>query len=200
MAKKQFSDVQTFITLTLVCVGAAAVLALVDRVTQKPIERAEARKKEEALRIVLPPETASIETRSVPTGGGEIEVNLALDDQGQTIGYAISSSTDEGYGGDVEFLLGLDREGSILTYKIMNHKETPGLGDNLTSEKFKSQFKGKNLDNFQFKVAKDGGDVQAITAATISSRAACKALEKGLELFQEYRKAPGGQSSMESEK
>ena len=70
----------------------------------------------------------------------------------------------------------------------MKHTETPGLGDNLTTEDFKKQFKGKNRANFTFKVTKDKGNVQAITAATISSRAACEALDRGMKSFEIYYK------------
>ena len=188
MAKKKFSDFQTFIALTLVCIGAASVLAVVHHLTKKPIKDAELRQKQEALRIVLPKETVRIDQKTIIFEGSETEIHVGKDSKGRLVGYAVEATTSEGYGGDVVFLIGLDAEGKIKTYKIMIHKETPGLGDNLTSPEFKKQFIGKNLDNFTFKVTKDGGDVQAITAATISSRAACDALKRGLEIFKAFKK------------
>ena len=187
MAKRQFSDFQTFIILTLVCMASAGILALVYNVTKNPIAQAEARAKEEALRIVLPAETKEIKPGTFMFEGNEVEIQTAINKDGQAIGYALESSTSEGYGGEIVFLVGIDIQGKINTYKIMSHKETPGLGDNLTSDEFKKQFKGKDLGNFRFKVTKDGGDVEAITAATISSRAACEALEKAMIFFKAYK-------------
>ena len=66
---------------------------------------------------------------------------------------------------------------------VVDQKETPGLGTKITEEKFKSQFMGKNPSTFKLKVKKDGGDVDAITAATISSRAVCDAIERAYKAF-----------------
>jgi electron transport complex protein RnfG len=188
MAKKKFTDLQTFIILTMVCILSAGILAVVYNVTKDPIARAEAKEKEMALKIVLPGDMKSLKKEMLSYEGQNVEINVALDQNGNPIGYALESITPNGYGGDIVFLIGLDSEGRINTYKIMSHQETPGLGDNLRSGEFSKQFKGKNLENFVFKVAKDGGKVQAITAATISSRAACEALENGLKVFNAYKK------------
>ena len=185
--KKEFSDFRVFVTLTLVCLCAAGVLALVHKLTKKPIEEARERARREALKVVLPPETENIETQIIKKGEQEHEIQVAKDASRNIVGYAVTATTNEGYGGDIVFLIGLDANGKINTYKVMQHSETPGLGDNITTQDFKNQFEGKNSENFTFKVSKDGGDVQAITAATISSRAACDALRKGLELFNEYQ-------------
>jgi electron transport complex protein RnfG len=187
MAKKQFSDVQIFIILTVVSVASAGILAFTYNFTKDPIAKSEARKKEEALRIVLPPETTKINSQKITVEGEEVELSIGEDKNGAVLGYAIQSITKKGFGGEIIFLLGLDLEGKITTYNVISHTETPGLGDGINSEKFKKQFTGKNYENFTFKVVKDGGNVQAITAATISSRAACKALDKGLKYFKAYK-------------
>jgi electron transport complex protein RnfG len=64
---------------------------------------------------------------------------------------------------------------------VLQHKETPGLGTKMTEEKFLVQFRGKNPGSFPLKVKKDGGQVDAITAATISSRAFCDALQRAYD-------------------
>jgi len=189
MAKKEFSDFQTFVILTLVCIGAAAVLAGVYFVTKEPIKKAEAKEKEEALLFVLPPETKKIEPEIFSFENSEFEIHKGKDQGGKIVGYALQTASQNGYGGEIVFLVGINPQGTIRTYKIMSHKETPGLGDNLTKDEFKKQFIDKGLDNFKFKVQKDGGDVEAITAATISSRAGCEALEQALTIFREYKKA-----------
>ena len=187
MAKKEFSNIQIFVILTLVSIGSAGILAMTYNLTKKPIEQAEARKKELALKSVLPAQTVKITSQKLVLEGEEVEMNIGEGPDGASLGYAIQATTKKGYGGTVVFLLGLDPEGRITGYTVISHSETPGLGDGITSDKFKNQFQGKNLENFKFKVVKDGGDVQAITAATISSRAACEALEKGLNLFKAYK-------------
>lgn len=187
MAKRQFSDVQIFIILTVVSVASAGILAFTYNFTKDPIAKTEARKKEDALRNVLPSETTRITTQKITVEGEEVELSIGEDKNGAVLGYAVQSITKKGFGGQIIFLLGLDLEGKITTYNVISHTETPGLGDGINSEKFKKQFQGKNSGNFTFKVVKDGGNVQAITAATISSRAACEALDKGLKYFKAYK-------------
>jgi len=71
--------------------------------------------------------------------------------------------------------------------EILSHAETPGLGDKITHEGFKKQFKGQNLKSADWRVKKDGGDFDQITGATISPRAVVGAVRKGLEFFGEHR-------------
>jgi len=188
MAKKEFTSVQIFIILIGICVVSSAVLAWVYNVTKNPIAEVEAKKKQDALRSVLPAGTEKIEVRQFKYKGKDVEIQVGFDKNGAITGYAFESETDKGYGGTILFLIGVNAIGEINAF-VADQKETPGLGSNITSEKFGSQFKGKGLHNFRFKVMKDGGDVQAITAATISSRAACDAFQKGLEMFEEFKKS-----------
>ncbi len=76
-------------------------------------------------------------------------------------------------------------DGSIYDISVLEHKETPGLGDKMQASKsdWAQQFKGKNPANFSLKVKKDGGDVDAITAATISSRAYVDAVQRAYETY-----------------
>ena len=69
---------------------------------------------------------------------------------------------------------------------MLEHKETPGLGSKI-ADNFKEQFDGKNPAAFSLKVRKDGGDVDAITAATISSRAVCDALSRAFQAYEEVK-------------
>ena len=85
--------------------------------------------------------------------------------------------------------MGVDAKGEITGFQIIESKETPGLGTKAADQKFWGQFIGRTLENFKFKVKKDGGDVDAITASTITSRAVTHAMEKGLRIFQAYRGA-----------
>jgi len=77
-------------------------------------------------------------------------------------------------------MAGFLADGTIHNVVVLNHKETPGLGTKMTEPKFSDQFNGKDPDDFDLRVKKDGGDVDAITAATVSSRAYCDALQRAL--------------------
>ena len=79
---------------------------------------------------------------------------------------------------------------TIIGYEVLECKETPGLGDKMDIKKsqFPVQFMNKNPIDFELKVTKDGGDVDAITAATISSRAFCDAVQRAYETFEKERK------------
>ena len=83
-------------------------------------------------------------------------------------------------------MVGLLPDGSINNISVLEHKETPGLGDKMQKSKstWSDQFNGKNPANYKLKVTKDGGDVDAITAATISSRAYCDAVQRAYDTFK----------------
>ena len=108
---------------------------------------------------------------------------LAGDENGTAIKVAV-----DGFGGKMIVMIGFAQDGTILGYKILEHQETPGLGDNATWWFQAADKPGQNVigrqATGQFKVSKDGGDVDAITAATISSRAFLKALNDAYVEFK----------------
>jgi electron transport complex protein RnfG len=93
----------------------------------------------------------------------------------------------DGYSGNIEVMVGVDPEGTVHGLEILSHAETPGLGDKIEARWFKEQFAGKNLDNADWRVKKDGGAFDQITGATISPRAVVNAVRGGLEFFREHR-------------
>ena len=89
----------------------------------------------------------------------------------------------KGFGGDIGLMIGFDLEGDALTgIGITLHKETPGLGSRITEEGFSGGFKGRSAD-MDFKIKGDGGDIDAITGATVSSRGVCAAVNSGAEIY-----------------
>ena len=80
-------------------------------------------------------------------------------------------------------MVGFNSEGIINNTAVLEHKETPGLGTKMKEPKFKDQFMGIDPGNFDLKVKKDGGDVDAITAATISSRAYSEAVDMAYQTY-----------------
>jgi len=102
------------------------------------------------------------------------------DDKPKAIAF---ESNAMGFGDKIEVLVGFDLEKDLLTgIGIITHKETPGLGARVTESVFRDNFKGKTLTE-KFKVKQDNGIVDAISGATISSRAVCAAVEKSIALY-----------------
>ena len=104
---------------------------------------------------------------------------------GLPVGYAVEAATTKGFSGPIVLMVGFLPDGAIYGATVVSHTETPGLGDKMEQKKssFSLQFKGKNPAHFKLAVKKDGGDVDAITASTISSRAYCDAVELAYKAF-----------------
>jgi len=95
--------------------------------------------------------------------------------------------TGKGYGGDIKLIVGFDVANKKLTgIGVTLHKETPGLGARITEDIFSSGFKGKEMGS-TFKTKGDGGGIDAITGATISSRGVCSAVNQGVEIYNEIK-------------
>jgi len=177
------------LVLTLIALIAAALLSLVYVATKEPIAQAEKAKQEKALASVLPAFDNDL-LESLEKGKTDPELSVyTAEKNGQTIAFAVETYSNSGYGGLVRLMLGYDLEGKIYGMSVLAQSETPGLGVNMTKAKFQQQFIGKSSENFTFKVKKDGGDVDALTAATISSRAVCDAVSRANKEVQVWLSA-----------
>lgn len=183
MAKKLESTLRNMIlSLVLISMVMSASLSVVYLQTKGPIETASKQKELEAIKMVLP-EFDSDPTKNSLEKDGIIVYQVSK--QNTPVGFAIKSFTDKGFGGHIEIMAGFLSDGSIHKITVLNHKETPGLGTKMTEPKFSDQFSGKNPGSYTLKVKKDGGQVDAITAATISSRAYCDALQRAYNTMKE---------------
>ncbi len=174
------------VTLFMVSAVAALALGAVYNVTKEPIALAKKKKLEAAIKVVLP-EFDDIETIKVGLGDDEdslIYYVASKDDK--VIGTAIKSWTMMGFSGKIEIMVGLLQDGTINNTAVVDHKETPGLGDKMDVAKsdFPLQFIGKDPGTYNLKVTKDGGEIDAITAATITSRAFCDAVQRAYDSFE----------------
>jgi len=100
------------------------------------------------------------------------------------VGTAVQTYTNKGFSGHISIMVGFKADGVINDIAVLEHKETPGLGTKMTEPKFKDQFKNLNIAQLpekKVKVKKDQGTIEAITAATISSRAFCDAVQRAWE-------------------
>lgn len=189
MSGKKKNSLFNMVSTLLIIAGVAAfVLAEVYNVTLEPISQATLKKKEDALKEVLPPfdKTSEIKLKS-PDSDDSLTMYIAI--QGSdTVGYALQTFTNKGFSGYISFMVGFTPTGEIFDTKMLEHKETPGLGSKMTEAKFKDQFKGKNPSSYKLAVKKDMGDVDAITASTISSRAYCDGISRAYTLVKPFLK------------
>jgi electron transport complex protein RnfG len=106
---------------------------------------------------------------------------------GELNGIAFKVVAPDGYSGNIDIMVGIDPGGTVAGIEILSHAETPGLGDKIELPSYKEKFAGKNLDNADWRVKKDGGEFDQITGATISPRAVVGAVRKGLEFYRDHR-------------
>lgn len=171
-------------TLSLICLIAGAMLAGINNVTKKPIEQAKAAKKQAAIKAVLPPcDNAPDQNTCAVTNNGTVWTFYVARNKGEFCGAAVEAVSNKGYGGNIALMLGIKANGHTQGIAILQQTETPGLGANIEGDKFQSNFKNKDLKNTKWQVKKDGGDVDQITAATISSRAVTGAIKAAIEAY-----------------
>jgi Na+-translocating ferredoxin:NAD+ oxidoreductase subunit G len=186
MAKAESTLKNMLLSLTLISMGASIALGFVYEYTKKPIELSNLNRKLEAIRQVVPEfnNNPADEMFRLPTGEGDsLEVYPSKMDN-KTCGYAIKTFSDKGYSGSITLMVGFKPDGSINNISVLEQKETPGLGTKMDEPKFREQFNGRDPSTFTLKVKKDGGQVDAISAATISSRAFCDAVSKAYITFR----------------
>lgn len=180
------------LSLGLITVIAAAALAGVYSATKEPIAKANAEKQKNAISEVLPGITfdnvPSDDAIPVTVDGDADAVTVFPAMQGgQMVGAAVESYSNNGFSGLIKVMYGFDAEGNITGYAVMQHAETPGLGSKM-GEWFSNPahtIVGLNSEKNNLTVSKDGGDVDAITAATISSRAFLDALTRADKAYRQ---------------
>ena len=154
-------------SLTIIAGVCAAVLALVNEITAEPIKETAKANEMAAVRAVMPAGVEQIEAQG--------EKFVGKNAQGETIGYAAKGKDGGGYGGDIVLMVGFERDKKTLVcYKTLAASETPGLGMKLNAPEFAGQFRDK--DATKLKLRQKGGMIDAITSATITSKAVCRAL------------------------
>ncbi|MBC8321395.1 MAG: RnfABCDGE type electron transport complex subunit G [Bacteroidetes bacterium] len=178
------------VTLFLVSAIAALALGGVYTVTKEPIALAKKKKLEAAIKTVLP-DFDTLQAEKVALGDGEDSlIFYTASKNKEIIGTAIKTYTMNGFSGKIEIMVGFLQDGTINNTAVIAHKETPGLGDKMDIKKsnFPIQFKGKNPNAYKLNVKKDKGDVDAITAATITSRAFCDAVERAYDAYEKEKR------------
>ena len=184
------SFVNMTVCLLAICLVCSGLLAAVYALTAEPIAAAAAAKNEAAIKEVLPETAVKIEEeRTVEFEGASYAYNLAYDDLGNVVGCAINVAP-VGFGGPIAIKVGFDINGVIWNTKVLSQAETPGLGAKCVEPSFADQFRQFNPSQKKLAVKKDGGDVDAITASTITSRAYADGLALAVKVFDAIGKTP----------
>ena len=190
MAKRESTFINMVVTLVLVTGIAAAALGFVYDFTKAPIEAARLKAQTEAITQVLPSfDTLGTSFKVLAEEGGDsLEFFPAYSGE-ELIGTAIKTYTKNGFSGLITIMAGIDKDGNFSGYSVLEHAETPGLGSKMDAwfsnqEKPDQYVIGKNPVDTKFEVSKDGGDIDAITASTITSRAFLEALNRAYDAYK----------------
>lgn len=184
----------TAVLFGITLVGSAGV-GVVNMITKAPIELAEASEADKLAVAVLPEhETLSAADTLITVNGNSVYVRTASK-AGEVVGYAVAapSLTRDGFNGKVTLMVGFRPDGAIYNIRVLKQNETPGLGTNMAVEgnKLYASFfdratgTGKNPARMNLSVTKDGGEVDALTAATISSRAYVNAVATAYAAYEQ---------------
>lgn len=185
------------LSLTGICVVAGAILAGVNQMTTEPIAASKAASLEAAIKAVTPEfdNKPAEESYMAETYDGDSLRIYPAKKGDELVGVAVESSTKKGFGGEIKVVVGFDPDGKLINYSVQKHSETPGLGSKMQewfrTDKNKQSVIGRTLTEDGLKVSKDGGDVDAITAATISSRAFLDAINRAYSAYKSVDEASG---------
>ena len=186
------------ICLLVICLVCSGLLAGVYALTKEPIEIADKAKNEAAIMEVLPEGATSFdEEKTFSFEGKDYKYVVARDDKGNFVGCAINVAPS-GFGGPIKMKVGFNADGIVWNVKVLSHAETPGLGAKCTEPAFSEQFCELDpSDDNNLKVKKDGGNLNAITASTITSRAYADGVAQAVEVFKAIVATPMPLNDME---
>lgn len=190
MQKPASSLRNMILVLVIIAVLSALILGETYKLTQEPIQKAKDALELQALTEVLPAafNNNPFEEKVVISRKdkrNKLELYPARQD-GTITGIAVKTYTNQAFGGHMEMIVGFRLDGSLNGYKIIDQKETPGLGSKVLEEKFAGQFKNLHPERAILKVRQDGGDIDAVTAATISSRAVIDAVQRAVNTYNKF--------------
>ena len=185
------------VILTIITLVSGVALGGVYQITKEPIAKAQEEAKQEAYQQVFEDadafevlkvdaqEAADAVASAGVDDGAVIDEAVEAIQGGETIGYVITSTDPNGYGGDIQVSVGIQSDGTVSGIAILSISETAGLGMKAAERDFYEQYSGKQTDHFY--VSKDGGEgeeIDAISGATITSRAVTGAVNSSLGYFQ----------------
>lgn len=184
--KKKDTFINMVLALFVITIVAGLSLGFVNKFTEEPIKEAKREKKINALKLVLPQfDNNPVEVvKKVKSNlvKDSVEVFPAIKNN-EFVGAAIIGYSQKGFSGLIKVMVGFKPDGSINNIQVLEQKETPGLGTKMKDDKFIQQFRGKNPSEFNLKPKKDLGDIDALTGATITTRAFGEAAQMAYDIF-----------------
>ena len=202
MKKLESSLLNMVLVLTGVAVIMGGILAYVNHLTEGPIAQQKEKTLADGIKAVMVCDDIVVaktdEVIQNDAKGKELvfKIYQVKDAQGKDLGAAVESTT-MGFGGDLKVLVGFNPEGTIMGYTLLEHAETPGLGAK-ADKWFQKDQKGDIIGKSPVEpltVSKDGGQVDAITASTITSRAFLKAVNNA---YNAYKATPATDAETEA--
>lgn len=192
MAKLKSTFKNMFLSLFIISLVVAVLLAQVNKMTAKPIAAAKALKLENAIKEVVPEfdNNPVEEAYKMPTVGGDSLLVYPAKKGDEVVGFAVNTYSNNGFSENIQIMVGFDMEDKVVNYSVLSHAETPGLGSKM-NDWFRDTTKpnqvviGRNLSEENLSVSKDGGQIDAITASTITSRAFLEAINKAYAVYKE---------------
>jgi electron transport complex, RnfABCDGE type, G subunit len=189
MAKLASSLKNMVLSLGSICIISATLLAFANEETKNTIAESQRKKLENAIREVVPEFDNSPlgEMSEIAFSEKDIALIYPAKKGDELVGMAVETSSFNGFSGQIRILTGLSPDGTVLNYSVLQHSETPGLGDKMglwfKTDKNNQSILGKNLSRQTLKLKKDGGEVDGITASTITSRAFLEAVNKAYSAY-----------------
>ncbi len=175
-------------TLGLITLLSSAAVAGVYALTEEVIAKAKVAKNNSAIAAVVPEfDNDPVSEKFLRASDSDSLCFYPATKGGEPVGTAVETHSNNGFSGRITLMVGFLPDGSINGITVVSQNETPGLGSKMTEPAFTTQFVGKNPADFKLSVTKDGGDVDAITASTISSRAFCEAVQRAYTAFEEQK-------------
>ncbi len=197
MAKLKSTFTNMFLSLSLICLSVALLLAQVNKMTATPIAEAKAMKLKSAIGEVVPHfDNDPVEdVFLIPDEKGDSLLVYPATKSGELVGIAISNSAS-GFAGEIQIMVGFDMENKIVSYEVLEHSETPGLGSKMNewfkdAESDNKSIIGKNMSIGALTLKNDGGNIDGITASTITSRAFLDAINRAYIAYSESRNNHG---------
>ena len=177
-AAKQPLSFMPVVVLVTICVVAGILLGIVHQVTA-PLAAAQVEAKAQATYAALVPEAASFEELETSVEGCTAALR-AVDGSGNAVGYVIVAQS-KGYGGQVPIAVAFDADGTVTNITAMSNSETPGLGSRIADESYIGQYVGLSAEPIE------ASDIDLISGATISSKAALAAFNVAVQAYEEVR-------------
>ncbi len=189
MAKMESTFANMVLVLTAIALISALLLGFTHLQTAERIAENRAARQRAALEVVLPefdndPMEEAYEIESI-----ERLLFHPATFEGEPVGLAIRTYSRQAYGGELQLMVGFSPDGIITGVQVLQHSETPGLGDAITRDRFLKQFRDIDPREFDLRASVDNGDIDTITAATISTRAVADAIRRAVDAFEKVEGA-----------